>query len=122
VNRAFVPRRVEALEPRIEALSHELIDRFAADGRVELLAQYCQLLPLVLIAEQLGVPRTDLAMFRRWSDGFVAQLGQMADLAGQVEAAKLIVEFQRYFAARLEERRRERSAKAQPVRSQDPSG
>jgi cytochrome P450 len=107
VNKAFVPRRVNALEPRIESLSNELVDGFAADGRVELLSQYAQLLPLILIAEQLGVPRADLAMFRRWSDGFVAQLGGMADRAGQVEAAKLIVGFQRYFAERLEERRRE---------------
>jgi cytochrome P450 len=107
VNKAFVPRRVAAMEARIEALSHELIDRFAADGRVELLSQYAQLLPLVLIAEQLGVPRGDLPRFRRWSDGFVAQLGQMTDLAGQVEAARLIVEFQHYFAAKLEERRKE---------------
>ncbi len=107
VNKAFVPRRVNALEPRIEALSDELIDGFVANGRVELLSQYSQLLPLILIAEQLGVPRADLAMFRRWSDGFVAQLGGMADLAGQVEAAKLIVGFQRYFAARLAERRQE---------------
>ena len=107
VNRAFVPRRVAALEPHVEALSHELIDAFAADGRVELMGQYAQLLPLVLIAEQLGVPREDLSRFRRWSDGFVEQLGQMADLEGQVKAARMIVEFQHYFAAKLEERRKE---------------
>jgi cytochrome P450 len=106
VSRAFVPRRVNALEPRIEALSHELIDGFAAEGRVELRSRYAQLLPLVLIAEQLGVPREDLPRFRRWSDGFVEQLGGMADLEGQVEAARLIVEFQHYFARKLEERRR----------------
>ena len=105
VNKAFVPRRVHALEPHVEALARELLDAFAADGRVELLGQFAQLLPLTLIAEQLGVPRADLEKFRRWSDGFVAQLGQMADLEGQVSAAKRIVEFQFYFAARLEERR-----------------
>ena len=107
VQKAFVPRRVNGLEPHVEALSHELIDGFAADGRVELVTQYAQLLPLVMIAEQLGVPREDLPRFRRWTDGFVAQLGQMADLDGQVEAAKLIVEFQHYFVAKLEERRAE---------------
>ncbi len=107
VNRAFIPRRVATFEPHVEALSHELIDGFAGDGRVELMAQYAQLLPLVMIAEQLGVPREDLPQFRRWSDGFVEQLGQMADLEGQVQAAKMIVEFQHYFATKLEERARE---------------
>jgi len=107
VNRAFIPRRVNGLEARVVELSNELIDGFAADGRVELQAQYAQLLPLIMIAEQLGVPREDLPRFRRWSNGFVAQLGQMADLEGQVEAAKLIVEFQHYFAAKVEERRKE---------------
>jgi len=107
VNKAFTLRRVRRLEPRIEALSHELMDGFAKDGAVELAAQYAQRLPLIVIAEQLGVPREDLANFRRWSDGFVAQLSQMADLDGQIAAQKLIVEFQHYFAEKLEERRAE---------------
>jgi cytochrome P450 len=105
VNKAFVSRRVERLGPRIESLCNELVDAFAADGRAELLAQFTKPLPLILIAEQLGVPREEIAIFRRWSDGFVVQLGQMAGVEGQVEAAKLIVEFQNYFAAKLEERR-----------------
>ena len=107
VNKAFVPRRVNGLETRMDALSHELIDGFATEGRVELMSRYAQLLPLTVIAEQLGVPREDLPKFRRWSDGFVAQLGQMADLETQVEAARMIVEFQHYFAERLEGRRKE---------------
>lgn len=105
VNKAFLPRRVEATEPHAEEIAGELLDRFAADGRVELLGQFAQPLPLTVIAEQLGVPREDLPTFRRFTDGFVAQLGGMADAEGQLEAARLIVEFQKYFAARLEERR-----------------
>jgi cytochrome P450 len=105
VNRAFSARRVEALEPRIEAIANELVDRIAARGRAEMLTELAQPLPLTVIAEQLGAPREDLAKFRRWTDGFVAQLSGVADLAGQIEAVRLIVEFQKYFAARLEERR-----------------
>ncbi len=105
VNKAFGARRAEALEPRVRAIAHELVDRFAPKGSAELLAEFGQPLPLTVIAEQLGAPREDLRLFRRWTDGFVAQLSGVADLAGQVEAARLIVEFQQYFAARLEERR-----------------
>ncbi len=107
VQKPFSANRVARLEPRIQAIADELIEPFSGGGRIDLLAQFAQPLSLTVIAEQLGVPREDLPTFRKWSDGFVAQLGQMADVAGQVEAAKLILEFQRYFAERLEERRRE---------------
>jgi cytochrome P450 len=105
VNKAFSARRVESLEPRIREIAGELADDIAARGRADMLAEFAQPLPLTVIAEQLGAPRRDLRLFRRWTDGFVAQLSGVADLASRVEAAKLIVEFQKYFAARIEERR-----------------
>ncbi len=107
VNKAFTARRVARLDGKVEALANGLIDRFVADGRVELLSQFAQPLPLEMIAGQLGVPTDDLPQFRRWSDGFVAQLSGMADLEGQVNAARMILEFQKYFAERLEERAKE---------------
>ncbi|MGH0029020.1 MAG: cytochrome P450 [Myxococcota bacterium] len=103
VNKAFTPRRVNALEPGIEKLAHELVDAFAPKGECEILSEFAVLLPLTVIADQLGVPRTDLAQFKRWTDGFTAQLSGMADAEGHVEAIKRILEFQQYFAARLEE-------------------
>ncbi|MDX1648680.1 MAG: cytochrome P450 [Myxococcota bacterium] len=106
VNKAFLPKRVDALAPRAEGIAHALIDAFAADGRCELRARFAQPLPLTVIAEQLGVPREDLPTFRRFTEGFVAQLGGMADREGRAEAARLILAFQRYFAERLEARRR----------------
>jgi cytochrome P450 len=107
VNKAFSAKRVDALEAHIEEIARELVERIEARGRAELLAEFAQPLPLTVIAEQLGAPREDLALFRRWTDGFVAQLSGVASLAGQVEAARLIVEFQHYFAARIEERRQQ---------------
>ena len=108
VNKAFTPRRVKGLAPRIEALCDGLIDAFASEGRVELRSQFSVPLPLTVIAEQLGVPREDLPQLKKWSEGFVAQLGLMASSAGQVEAATMILEYQRYFAAVLEDRRQHR--------------
>jgi len=107
VNKAFSAKRVEALAGRIEAIADELVARIERRERAELLSEFAQPLPLTVIAEQLGAAREDLPKFRRWTDGFVAQLSGVADLAGQVEAARLIVEFQHDFAARLEERRKE---------------
>ncbi len=105
IAKAFSARRVEALTDRVGVISTELADAFADDGKVELLSQFAQPLPLTVIAEQLGAPREDLHLFRNWTDGFLLQLSGMADEAGQLEAQRLIREFQDYFAARLEERR-----------------
>ena len=107
VNKAFTPRRVRAIAPRIEAISAELIDAFADRGQVELKAEFAGPLPLAVIADQLGVPRKDMARFRKWSDGFVAQLGGMADRETVLASQRLIVEFQHYFAERLDEVRRD---------------
>jgi cytochrome P450 len=107
VNKAFTAKRVGGLGPRVQAIANELADRIAERGRAELLSEFAQPLPLTVISEQLGAPREDLALFRKWTDGFLAQLSGVADLDGQVAAARLIVEFQHYFAARLEERRKE---------------
>jgi cytochrome P450 len=105
VNRAFTPRRVNGMTSQIEELCDGLIDGFIAEGRVEVRSSYAVPVPLTVIAGQLGVSREDLASFKRWSDGFVAQLGGMASLEEQVEAARLIVEFQKYFASILEDRK-----------------
>ena len=107
VNKAFSAKRVDALEAHVEEIARQLVERVESRGRAELLSEFAQPLPLTVIAEQLGAPREDLARFRKWTDGFVAQLSGVASLAGQVEAARLIVEFQHYFAARIEERRKE---------------
>jgi cytochrome P450 len=106
VNKAFTPRRVDSLEGGIEKLAHSLIDAFAADGRCEVLSQLAVPLPLSVIADQLGVPRADLPRLKRWTDGFTAQLSGLAAGEDARDAVRRIVEFQQYFAARIEEARR----------------
>ncbi|MBV8054338.1 MAG: cytochrome P450 [Deltaproteobacteria bacterium] len=107
VNKAFTPRRVATLEPSTRAIANELVDSFIGDGRVELVSQFAVGLPLTVIAEALGVGRADMAMFKRWSDDSVAPLGGMIGYERQLECARSVVEFQHYFAERLEQRRRE---------------
>ncbi|HVF07971.1 MAG TPA: cytochrome P450 [Actinomycetota bacterium] len=59
VNRAFTPRRVMDLEPRIEAIAHDTIDTFVADGEVELMTQFAYPFPARVICELMGVPRNE---------------------------------------------------------------
>jgi len=105
VNKAFSARRVGALEPKIRQISNELIDCFIGDGEVELVSQFAVGLPMAVIADALGVPRSNMDDFKRWSDDAVAQIGGMIGHERQLECAHSFVEFQRYFEARLEERK-----------------
>jgi cytochrome P450 len=104
VNQAFTNRRVAALESHIEDVCHQLIDRFSANGTCEFVESFSKRLPMTVIAEQLGVPLEDYDLFKTWSDAFVAQLSRMATPEEEIAAARLIVEFQKYFAERIEER------------------
>ncbi|MGW0228518.1 cytochrome P450 [Actinopolymorpha singaporensis] len=68
VSRAFTPKVVADLEPRIADLTHELLDRVKPD-RMELVADLAYPLPVIVIAELLGVPSSDRHLFKQWVDG-----------------------------------------------------
>ena len=64
VSKAFTPRAVEALRPRVRELAAELLDDVADSGRMDLIGDYAGLLPVAVICEVLGVPAPDRARFR----------------------------------------------------------
>ncbi len=105
VNQAFTARRVSTLEPDISRICNELIDKMLAKEEVDFVLEFAEPVPLIVIAEQLGVSLDDYELFKTWSDAFVAQLSGMADRTQQLESARLIVQFQKYFAGRLEDRK-----------------
>ena len=70
VLRAFTTRRINALTPEIAQLSHELIDGFPA-GEFDLLAEFGQRLPVIIIARLLGVPEAMSDDLLRWSNAMV---------------------------------------------------
>ena len=68
IMRAFTPRAVTRLEPRIAELARTLLDACIEREEVELLADFSIPLPLMVIAEMLGAPMADWPRFRQWSD------------------------------------------------------
>jgi cytochrome P450 len=68
VSQAFTPRTVADLEPRIRALTGELLDAADERGGLELVADLAYPLPVTVIAELLGVPASDRDLFREWAD------------------------------------------------------
>jgi cytochrome P450 len=75
VSQAFTPRMVRRLEPRLEAVAHELLDAALVRDEVDLVEALAHPLPVIAIAEIIGVPAEDRARFKVWSDAAVESLG-----------------------------------------------
>ncbi len=103
VNRAFTPRMVAGLEPRIREITRDLIARVAPSGWMDLVDDLATPLPVTVIAEILGVETERQEDFKRWSNATIGSTGgpPAEDRAGDV------AEFQAYFAEMVERRRRE---------------
>jgi cytochrome P450 len=71
VTKAFTPRIVEGLRPRIGEIADDLLDRVAARGSMDLVDDFAFPLPITVIAELLGIPADDRDRFRGWSNTFV---------------------------------------------------
>jgi cytochrome P450 len=67
VTKAFTPRRVEALRPRVQGIADDLLDDLAGRGDADLIDALAFPLPIIVICELLGVPATDRANFREWT-------------------------------------------------------
>jgi cytochrome P450 len=105
VNKVFSNKRIEGMRPFIETMTEELIDQWIDEGEVDLLNRLCVPLPIYVIADQLGVPRSELTLLKKWSDASASRLGQLADEQQQLENARDIVEFQHYFADLIDRKR-----------------
>jgi cytochrome P450 len=68
ITKAFTPRSVANLEPRIRELSRGLLDQVIERGEIDLVTDYAIPLPMRVIAEMLGIPTEDLTQYQRWSD------------------------------------------------------
>ncbi len=67
VNKAFTPRAVNALEPQIRGIMGGLLDDIDDPGGFDLMPAVAQPLPVIVIAEMLGVPPQDREQFKTWS-------------------------------------------------------
>jgi cytochrome P450 len=77
VQKAFTPRLVEGLRPRVQTLADGLLDGLRGRPQFDLIRDYALPVPTTVIAEMLGVPEADRHRFHRWSKAMVA-----ADPAG----------------------------------------
>lgn len=111
VNKAFTPRMVQGLAPRIRELTDALLDAALKAREVDLVESLTVPLPVTVIAEIIGIPAQDRVRFKGWSDRAAANLGLFL-LSSRVDPARvkqqldLIAEMSAYFAELADERRR----------------
>jgi cytochrome P450 len=110
VNKAFTPRIVQRLEPRMRELANELLDAALDEREVDLVEALTYPLPVVVIAEIIGIPAADRARFKHWSDEAIASLGLVffggLDPERLARQERLFREMREYFVPLAEERRR----------------
>lgn len=107
VAKAFTPRSVDALRPRIAAIVEALLDAHRDARRMDVVADFAFPLPVRVICELLGVPVEDVPLFFRWSVDF-ARRGDVAALTPEREKAgdEAAVGLADYFRRLAGERRR----------------
>jgi cytochrome P450 len=105
VNRAFVTRQIERLAPRVAALAHERIDAFDTRGSVDLIADFATPIPVGVIADLLGVPRSMAPQMLDWSHRMVAMYQFGVTRAVEESAAAAANEFADFMRAYASARR-----------------
>jgi len=99
VTQAFTPRSVAQLSNRITTIVNTLLDEVAARGRMDIIDDLAYPLPVIVIAEMLGIPHEDRERFKVWSDAVVG--------ASNPEGGNPQAEMSTYFLNMISQRSRE---------------
>lgn len=105
VNRAFVSRQIEQLKPEISALANSIIDGFEADGEVELLKTYAEIIPVTVIARMLGVPSDVAPQLLDWSHRMVKMYVFNPTYETELDANAASAEFGAYLKSLIDWKR-----------------
>jgi len=104
---AFTPMAISKLEPRIESITHELVNQVTQKGNMDLINDLAYPLPVTVIAELLGVPVQDRNIFRGWADKLVSSAGSQLNEEQHASAKNLFqmqTEMDDYFNAIIDKR------------------
>ncbi len=108
INKGFTPRMVGKLEPKARAILTECLDAIADKGSCDLVRDVAVPLPMVIIAEMMGIPREHYERFYQWSDELITSTTASVDDADALtRAATAYVEYGAYLQGIFEKVRRE---------------
>jgi hypothetical protein len=107
INKAFTPRVVESMRPRIQAIVNELLDAVQPDGHMDVINDLAVPLPVTVFSEIFGVPKTDVYLFKGWADGLLAFQGVNKPPVEVIQRSqKALVELRAYLGELIQEKRR----------------
>lgn len=107
VQKAFTPKTVAGLEPRIRELAETMIGGAARQGRFDFVHEVAHPLPVVLIAEMLGAPAEDRPLFKKWSSDILGFQGTGQTTFGPAMISqKSLVEMFAYMNKLIDDRRK----------------
>lgn len=112
VQREFTPRAVARWEPRVEQLADELLEELLerhAGGDADLTRDLATPLPVMVIAEILGIPVSEREQFKEWSEEVVYLIGGAIDPALQSASVNAARQLAAYFSSIVDERKKDPS-------------
>lgn len=92
VSKAFTPRYIEGLRPRVQQIADTLLDRVQDLGQMDLVEDYALPLPINVISEMLGVPQANWPQIRVWSEALANNQGGTYMQEFGAYAAQLVAE------------------------------
>lgn len=108
VNNAFTPHAVEQMRPYIQRTVDDLLDSIEAKGKFDAIHDLAHPLPIMVIAQMLGLPAEDRGRFKQWSDDLFAILGSVPHAPELMErAAHSLAELTQYLTTMSDTRRRQ---------------
>ncbi len=103
---AFTVRRVERLRSHIQEIMDDLLDRVAANGRMDLVADFASPAPAIVTAELLGVPVADHEQLKEWSADFAEMLGNFQHNPDRFpRILRSVQDLSSYFRSAMQEQR-----------------
>jgi len=107
INRGFTPRMVRKWEEVFKQITDEALDAIAAKGECDFVEDIAVPLPLILIAEMIGIRREDRERFHQWSDAMISAQGNLDNPEIVAASGKAAMEYMTYVTEIIESRRNE---------------
>lgn len=105
INKGFTPRMVTKLEAAFQEIVSETIDTVAERGECDFVDDIAVPMPLLLIAEMIGIDKKDRSDFHNWSDAMMAGQGNFDNPDIMAAAGTAFVEYSSYVRGIIEDRR-----------------
>ncbi|SFL60359.1 Cytochrome P450 [Gracilibacillus orientalis] len=106
VSKAFTPRYMESLRPRVQEIADDLLDQVQDKGEMDIVLDYAYKLPINVISDMIGVPKSDREQIYEWSEAIANGLG-----VGRIdnEVSESLEAFSNYFTQLIEKKRQQPS-------------